>query len=166
MGCLCGSSTCSGSRTCKTGRLLELGAGLGVSVLAGAAAGFDVLLSDTEEVSLDVQRVSAAANGFTQVASLFWDWDNLPKPGSFDVIAGYEILSREEIVAPFLDICKNNLKTGGTIYIAHDVKRKCLLLFLRQAEKDFKIGTQKHRLSRNGQKVEVLVNMLKPRQKE
>lgn len=147
-------------------RLLELGAGLGVSGLAGAAAGFDVLLSDNEEVSLDFQRVSAAANGFNKVESLLWDWDNPPKPGSFDVIAGSEILSREEIVAPFLDICKNNLKTEGTIYIAHDVKRKCLPLFLRQAEKDFMIGTQKHRLSGNGQKVEVLVNMLKPRQKE
>lgn len=147
-------------------RLLELGAGLGVSGLVGAAAGFDVLLSDTEEVSLDFQRVSAAANGLTKVESLLWDWDNPPKTGSFDVIAGAEILSREEIVDPFLDICKNNLKTEGTIYLAHDVKRKCLPLFLRQAEKDFYIGTKKQRFSRTGKKVEVLVNMLKPRRKE
>ena len=33
------------------------------------------------------------------------------------------------------------------------------------AEKDFIIRTKKQRLSRNGQKVEILVNMLKPRQK-
>jgi predicted nicotinamide N-methyase len=147
-------------------RLLEFGAGLGVSGLVGAAAGFDVLQCDTDVVSLDFRRVSAAANGLTTVKSLLWDWDNPPKPGSYDVIAGSEVLSREEIVAPFLDICKNNLKMEGTIYIAHDVKRKCLPLFLRQAEKDFIIRTKKQRLSRNGQKVEILVNMLKPRQKE
>ncbi len=77
-------------------RLLELGAGLGLAGLAAAMVGFNVTLSDNEEMILDFQRVSSAANGLSRIASIKLDLLDLPELESFDVIAGAEILFKEE----------------------------------------------------------------------
>lgn len=152
-----------GSAEPPGGRLLELGAGLGAPGLAAAAAGYQVVLSDYEEIILDFQRVSSAANGLSGVRSILFDWLNPPELERFDVIAGAEILFREEFVEPLLRICKNYLQPGGTVYLAHDVRRKCLPLFLRAAQQYFAIGSRKQSLSRNGQQVDILVNRLRLR---
>lgn len=145
-------------------RLLELGAGLGAPGLAAAAAGYQVVLSDYEEAILDFQRVSVAANGLKGVSCIHFDWLSPPSLERFDVIAGAEILFREEFVEPLLQICKNYLQPGGMILLAHDVRRKCLPVFLRAAERDFSIGSRQQSLIRNGQRIDILINQLRPKQ--
>lgn len=146
------------------GRLLELGAGLGAPGLVASAAGYEVVLGDYEEFILDFQRVSAAASNVESVEPTFFDWLNPPDIGTFDVISGAEILFKEEFLDPLLNICKNYLREGGTIYLAHDVKRKCLPLFLERAEYYFHIGTRKQTIQRNGLAVDILVNRLQRKQ--
>ncbi len=141
-------------------RLLELGAGLGLSGLAAALAGYDAVLADKEQVILDFQRVSAAASGCRGARHILFDPFQPPEIGTFDVIGGAEILSSEEFLDPLLDICKNYLAEGGTVYLAHDVRRKCLPIFLRKAEGEFSIGSQKRSLQSNGATVDILVNRL------
>lgn len=141
-------------------RFLELGAGLGLSGIAASAAGFDTLLTDNEQVILDFQQVSAAANGSERIEHLLFDWFHPPEIGSFDVIGGAEILYNEEVLDPLLDICKNYLVKGGTVYLAHDVRRKCLPMFLKKAERDFHVGSRKQLIQRNGAAVDILVNRL------
>lgn len=141
-------------------RLLELGAGLGLSGIAASAVGFDTLLTDNEQVILDFQQVSVAANGSERIEHLLFDWLHPPQIGSFDVIAGAEILYNEEVLDPLLDICKNYLVKGGTVYLAHDVRRKCLPIFLRKAERYFHVGSRKQSIQRNGAAVDILVNRL------
>ena len=144
-------------------RLLELGAGLGLAGIAAAKAGFDVTLSDNEELILDFQRVSSAANDLPRVKSIKINLLDLPVLESFDVIAGSEILFKEEFVEPMLTICRNCLEPGGTIYLAHDVCRRSLPIFLEQAEQDFAIGSRKQSITRAGKKTEILVNRLQRR---
>ncbi len=110
----------------KSKSLLELGAGLGLPGLAAAKAGFRVTLSDFEDIILDFQRVSCSASALSQVTIKKIDWFNPPELGSFDVLAGAEILFREEFFEPLLQLFTTTLKPQGLIYMAHDARRKSL----------------------------------------
>ena len=145
----------------KGKRLLELGAGLGAPGLAAAAAGFDVTLSDYENIIMDFQKVSAAASGLTNVEFSHLDWLNPPEIEPFDVLAGAEILFRDEFFEPLLNIFKTCLKPDGMIYLAHDSKRQSLGKFLKIAQADFDISLKEQSFIRDGQKITVIVNRLR-----
>jgi predicted nicotinamide N-methyase len=145
----------------KGKRLLELGAGLGAPGLAAAAAGFDVTLSDYEDIIMDFQKVSAAASGLTNVKFCHLDWLQPIDVEPFDVLAGAEILFRDEFFEPLLNIFKTCLKTDGMIYLAHDSKRQSLGKFLKLAQVDFDISLKEQSFMRDGKKVTVIVNRLR-----
>lgn len=140
--------------------LLELGAGLGAPGLAAAAAGFAVTISDYEETILDFQRVSAAASGLDNVRFTLLDWLDPPQLPAFDVLAGAEILFREEFFAPLLRVFSVCLKPDGVIYLAHDARRQSLPKFLRLAEKEYDIAVSRQNYMKDGRPVSIIVNRL------
>ena len=140
--------------------LLELGAGLGAPGLAAAASGFDVTISDYEDTILDFQRVSAAASGLGNVSFALLDWLDPPRLPAFDILAGAEILFREEFFAPLLRVFSAYLKPDGVIYLAHDARRQSLPKFLRLAEKEYDIAVNKQNYMKDGQPVSIIVNRL------
>lgn len=142
-------------------RLLELGAGLGAPGLAAASAGFDVTISDYEEIIMDFQKVSAAASGLETIQFAHLDWLNPPVMEPFDVLAGAEILFRDEFFQPLLNIFKTYLKPDGVIYLAHDAKRQSLPKFLKLAQDDFDIGLKEQVIKRDGKKVTIVINRLR-----
>jgi predicted nicotinamide N-methyase len=144
-------------------RLLELGAGLGAPGLAAASAGFDVTISDYEEIIMDFQKVSAAASGLNGIHFTHLDWMNPPEMEPFDVLAGAEILFRDEFFLPLLNIFKTCLKPDGVVYLAHDAKRQSLPKFLKLAQADFDIGLKEQVIKRDGKKVTILINRLRPK---
>lgn len=155
-----------GSQTEVSGkRLLELGAGLGAPGLAAAGAGFDVTLSDYEDIIMDFQKVSAAASKLDSVKFAHLDWLNPPQMEPFDVMAGAEILFRDEFFEPLLNIFKTHLKDDGMIYLAHDAKRQSLPKFLDLAKKDFEISLKEQSIKRDGKKITIVVNRLRHRRK-
>jgi len=149
---------------CEPGTsLLELGAGLGAPGLTAAKVGYDVTLSDYEEMILDFERINAAASRLDKVDCLMLDWLNPPDMQQFDVILGAEILFREEFFQPLLNVLKKTLKPGGVVYLAHDIKRRSLEPFLKMAEKEYRIAASQRRLkSFEGDKI-ILLNRLQPR---
>ncbi len=143
--------------------LLELGAGLGAPGLTAAKVGYNVTLSDYEQMILDFERINAAASRLDNVECLMLDWLNPPEMERFDVIIGAEILFREEFFQPLLNVLKKTLKPDGVIYLAHDIKRRSLEPFLKMAEKEYRIAASQRRLkSFDGDKI-VLLNRLQPR---
>jgi len=140
--------------------VLELGAGLGAPGLAAAAAGFDVTISDYEAIIMDFQRVSAAASGLHNITFTHLDWLNPPDIAPFDILAGAEILFREEFFEPLLTVFKKYLKPEGFIYLAHDASRRSLPLFLELAKKDFDITLAKQVIKKQDQTVTIIVNRL------
>jgi predicted nicotinamide N-methyase len=140
--------------------VLELGAGLGAPGLAAAAAGFDVTISDYEEIIMDFQRVSAAASGIHNVTFTHLDWMNPPEIAPFDILTGAEILFREEFFQPLLNVFKKYLKPDGFIYLAHDASRRSLPLFLEQAQKDFNITLSKQIIKKSNKSITIIVNRL------
>lgn len=144
--------------------LLELGAGLGVPGLVAAAKGYRVTMSDYQEVILDFERVSAAANGLDNIDFRLIDWFDPPKLAKYDVIVAAEILYREDFFEPLLKIFKSLLAPGGVIYLAHDIKRKSLPKFLLLAEKEHEIAVSTRKMTTDGKKHTIIVNRLTPRQ--
>jgi predicted nicotinamide N-methyase len=149
---------------CKPGTtLLELGAGLGAPGLTAAKIGYQVTLSDYEDLILDFERINAAASKLDNVDCLLLDWLNPPEMDRFDVILGAEILFREEFFEPLLNVLRKALKPDGVVYLAHDSKRRSLEPFLKMAEKEYRIAaTQRKLKSFDGDKV-ILLNRLQPR---
>ncbi len=145
--------------------VLELGAGLGAPGLAAAAAGFDVTISDYEDIIMDFQKVSAAASGLHDIKFAHIDWLNPPELAAFDVLAGAEILFREEFFAPLLNVFNKYLKPDGFIYLAHDARRKSLPLFLEQAKKDFDITLNKQVIKKADKTITIIVNRLSRKKK-
>ena len=91
--------------------VLELGAGLGAPACA-AAAGFDVTISDYEAIIMDFQRVSAAASGLHNITTHL-DWLHPPELAPFDILAGAEIIFREE----FLPLAHSLQKISQTEWV-------------------------------------------------
>ncbi|NLZ17319.1 MAG: methyltransferase domain-containing protein [Desulfobulbaceae bacterium] len=144
--------------------MLELGAGLGVPGLAAAAAGATVTLSDYEEHILDFERVNAAASGLKDVSFSLLDWKNPPTDmPRYDVLAGAEILFRDEFFEPLLQIMQRALKPGGVIYLAHDSRRQSLHPFLKLAEQDYVIAASKRRLKSVEEDRTIILTRLQPR---
>jgi predicted nicotinamide N-methyase len=145
----------------KGKRLLELGSGLGAAGLAAAAAGFDVTLSDSEDIRIDFQRVSAAASKLYDITFVRMDWIDPPPLKTFDVLAGAEILFREELLQPLLHIFKTYLAPDGMIYLAHDAKRQSLPKFLKLAQNDFDIALKEQTIRRDGKTITIIINRLR-----
>jgi len=140
--------------------VLELGAGLGAPGLTAAARGCAVTLSDYEEMILDFERVSAAASGLDTVRFSMLDWLNPPEMEKYDVILGAEILFREEFFQPLLTILGKALKPGGSVFLAHDLRRKSLQPFLQMADKEYVISARKKKLQGLEADKEVLLTRL------
>lgn len=143
-------------------RLLELGAGLGAPGLGAALNGYDVTISDYEDIILDFQRVSVAASGLTGLVRVeMLDWLNPPPMEPFDVLAGAEILFREEFFQPLLNIFLTCLKPDGVILLAHDSGRQSLPKFLELAREHFVIDGKVRRFRKDHKDVTIILNRLR-----
>jgi predicted nicotinamide N-methyase len=143
--------------------LLELGAGLGAPGLTAAAAGFQVTLTDYEELILDFERINAAASKLHNVQFAMLDWLDPPEMPQYDVIVGAEILFREEFFEPLLGVLRKALKPEGVVYLAHDIKRRSLEPFLKLAEKEYIISASRRKLKSLDEDKIILMTRLQPR---
>lgn len=136
--------------------LLELGAGLGAPGLLAAAHGFKVTLSDFEPHILDFQRVSAAKSGLKGVDHKLIDWTKPPNLPQFETIIGAEIIFRDDLFKPLLNVFKQYLAPNGVIYLAHDQRRKSLYKFMDLAADEFKIMAKKVPVT-SGEKEQIII---------
>jgi len=142
-------------------RVLELGSGLAVAGLVGAASGHDVTITDYEDEIMDFVRVSAVVNRCEEKAhTATLDWLKPSDIGQFDVIIGSEVLFHERFFKPLLECFRKYLKPGGVIYLAHDRRRKSLAPFLRMCEKDYTIAAQKKTIKSKGETLEIVLTRL------
>jgi predicted nicotinamide N-methyase len=147
----------------KETTLLELGAGLGAPGLTAAAAGFQVTLTDYEDLILDFERINAAASKLRNVQFAMLDWLDPPEMKQYDVIVGAEILFREEFFEPLLNVLRKAIKPDGVIYLAHDAKRRSLAPFLKIAEKEYVISASRRKLKSLEEDKSIILNRLQPR---
>ncbi len=145
-------------------RVLELGSGLAVAGIVGAACGHDVTITDYEDEIMDFVKVSAAVNGCEENAhTATLDWLEPSDIGEFDVIIGSEVLFHERFFQPLLDCFQKYLKPGGVIYMAHDRRRKSLAPFLRMCEDRYSIAAQQQVMKSKGETLEVVLTRMIPK---
>lgn len=140
--------------------MLEIGAGLGAPGITAAACGFDVTLSDYEDIIMDFQKVSVAASGLDNVDCIHLDWLDPPQLEPFDYLVAAEVLFREEFFDPLFTVFDNYLKPGGVIFLAHDARRKCLPRFMERAKDHYDIAGKKQVMRKDGQDIAIIINRL------
>jgi predicted nicotinamide N-methyase len=140
--------------------LLELGAGLGAPGLVAASHVFKVTLSDYESHILDFQRVSAAKSGLKGVENKIIDWTKPQSLTKFDVIIGAEVIFRDDLFQPLLNVFDTYLAPGGVIYLAHDQRRKSLYKFMELAADKYKVMGKKVDVSSENKKQTIILNRL------
>ncbi len=141
-------------------KVLEIGAGLGVAGIVASAFGHDVTITDYKDEILDFVRVSSAVNGCTPICTTL-DWNNPSELGLFDTIIGSEVLFHEKFFDPLLDVFARYLAPGGTIYLAHDARRKSVRPFLERCKERYEIAAQKQTLRSDDETIEVVLVRLR-----
>ena len=99
-------------------RCLELGCGMGLAALSGAACGARVTAVDYEEPAVAHGRRNARANGL-RVDWAVMDWRR-PSfvPGGFDLLWGGDILYESRFYAPLASLFRESLAPGGRIWLS------------------------------------------------
>jgi predicted nicotinamide N-methyase len=98
---------------------LELGCGVGLSTLAAATSGFDVLSTDYYEDALDVTRANVFRNLGTEARTRLVDWRHFPDDlGAFDLIFASDVLYEKEYAELLPTILDRALSAGGIALIA------------------------------------------------
>ncbi len=149
------------------GRVLELGAGLGVAGLAAAAFGHEVVITDSEEDCLDFVRLSAALNDLSTVKVEKLDWRELPDLGKFEIIIGAEIVFSGRYFESLFKAFRQYLAPGGVIYLAHNKERmRTLAPFLYLAEKEYEEAVSQRNLRAEDEVHEIIISRLIPKTKD
>jgi predicted nicotinamide N-methyase len=110
--------------------VLEIGAGMGIAGLFLGAHGHKVMITDYEEDALELLQMNAELNGLTNVSTSKLDWHNPDLGGEYDIICGSELVYSETSIEPIIGLFRRYLKPGGTVFLAHDVERMCLVKFI------------------------------------
>ncbi|MBW1981507.1 MAG: methyltransferase [Deltaproteobacteria bacterium] len=98
-------------------RILEIGAGMGVSGLFAAACGHEITLSDYDEKILLFARANALLNDLAHVPVVKVDWRDEPAAPLYDWIVGSEVIYHRPTYQSLIAFLDRALKPGGTIFL-------------------------------------------------
>jgi predicted nicotinamide N-methyase len=110
--------------------ILEIGAGMGITGLFLGAFGYKVTITDYEEDALQLVRMNAEHNELHSVSVKKLDWNNPQVTGKYDIICGSELIYNETFIRPIINLFRKYLRPKGTIFLAHDLQRKCVVQFV------------------------------------
>jgi len=110
--------------------VLEIGAGMGVTGLFLAAMGHNVTITDYEESALTLLQMNIEHNELPNVRVEKLDWNNPDLTGRYDIICGSELIYNETFIKPLMTLFKEYLRPGGSVFLAHDIRRRCLVQFV------------------------------------
>ena len=125
---------------------LEVGAGMGVAGIFSAAFGHRMTITDHNEEALKFARANATLNGLENIKFALLDWTRSTAANQFDYIIGSEVVYREDLFEPLMQVFRSSLLPGGYIFLAGDVRRKSPLKFFDMLRDDFEIERSSHTL--------------------
>lgn len=96
---------------------LEIGAGIGLTGLAGLAAGLNVTFSDYDAQAVSLALYNARQNGWPHAQGLLLDWR---KPGAeqFPLIFGCDVIYEKQNHEPILNVLDAMLMETGECWLA------------------------------------------------
>ncbi len=143
--------------------VIELGAGMGIVGLFLAASGHPVTLTDYDDDALSLLKKNAVANRLDSAAVKKLDWNDFEAPGQFDIVCGAELVYRQADIKPAMDAVRKCIKPGGTVYIAHDIRRISMIEFLAEAGRHFEIAHTGKSIDMGSGKKQVVIHTMTPK---
>jgi predicted nicotinamide N-methyase len=123
-------------------RCLDLGCGMGLSALAGAAAGARVAAVDYEAAALFHAARNARTNGLA-VDLAVMDWRRpCFAPAAFDVIWGSDILYENRFYEPLVALFRTLLAPGGRIWLSEPWRQVSQPVWGRLVADGFQVSRQ------------------------
>ena len=120
-------------------RCLELGCGMGLSAMAGAAAGARVTAVDYEWPAVAHAAVNASQNAIAlDLAVMDWRRPCL-RPGSFDIIWGSDILYETRFYAPLVAVFRELLAPDGLVWLSEPWREVSRPVWERLAADGFRV---------------------------
>ncbi len=116
------------------GDVLEIGSGIGLTGLAGLAAGWPLIFSDFEPLAVHLATVNARLNSFTDAGGALIDWRESP-PQQYSAIFGCDVTYERADHASLLNFLDAALIPDGVCWLAD-----CH----RAATEEFLAGAREH----------------------
>jgi predicted nicotinamide N-methyase len=123
---------------------LEIGAGMGVAGIFAAAFGHRTTITDYNEDAIKFAQANATLNGLENIKFALLDWTRPTVANQYDYIIGSEVIYKDDLFDPLMQLFKTLLSPGGTIFLAGDVRRRSPLKFFDMLRPDFKIERSSH----------------------
>ena len=147
-------------------RVLDLGAGVGLTGLAAAHLGATVLQTDHAPEALALAWRNAALNQIDGITQLVADWTRWDVPGQFDVIVGSDILYDSSAHAPIAFVLDASLTVGGVVVLTDPGRTATPLLVQHMREAGWLITQSVRRIDavhqvREGDTVEITILTLR-----
>jgi tRNA1(Val) A37 N6-methylase TrmN6 len=141
--------------------ILEIGAGMGVVGLALGALGHKVTITDYEDDALELLRMNVEYNSLDNVSVRKLDWNRPDLTRRYDIICGSELVYKKQFIGPIINLFRNYLKPDGTIFMAHDVRRMCLIQFIGTVAGQFEIENIMKRLRSDEGVYQIVIHALR-----
>lgn len=101
------------------GKLIELGAGVGLVSIAAAIAGYDVTASDYYEDALAFARANAFRNLGSEISTALVDWRDVPpEMPTFDTVLASDVLYESRYAPLVAGVIDRLLSSRGVAYVA------------------------------------------------
>ena len=99
-------------------RVLELGAGVGVSGIVARNLGAEVWQTDHQKNALQLSQFNAAQNQITGIQTFLADWRHWNHPRKYDLVIGADIIYGREMHFYLEQIFRQSLSPGGKLILA------------------------------------------------
>ena len=127
-------------------RILEIGGGVGLVSIVATAFGHRITMTEYNPDALNFARANACRNNCPDLPILKLDWHQSELSDQFDMIVASEVTYKEEDFSPLTQLFKSNLKPGGEIILASEIRKSGKDLFkLFQSVFDVKVLKKKLR---------------------
>ncbi len=116
-------------------RILEIGGGVGLVSIVAAAFGHQITMTEYHPDALNFARANACRNNCPELPIFKLDWHHSGLSEQFDMIVASEVTYKEEDFFPLTQLFRSNLKPGGEIILASEIRKsgKDLFKFFQSA---------------------------------
>jgi predicted nicotinamide N-methyase len=143
-------------------RILEIGGGVGLVSIVAAAFGHQITMTEYNPDALNFARANACCNNCSDLPIFKLDWHHSGLRDQFDMIVASEVTYKEEDFSPLIQLFRSNLKPGGEIILAAEIRKsgKNLFKFFQSA---FDIKVIKKKLRSEAVCISVILMKMRPK---
>jgi predicted nicotinamide N-methyase len=141
-------------------QVLELGSGLGLSGLAAARAGADVLFTDYESDALAMIRVNFKRNFNRQPAVSLFDWREPGFDRRFDIVIASDVLYEQRWLEPVRILLNRCVAPEGFAVIAEPGRSVAVPFFKKIASEGWRDHTESISVWLDGKKSGVIIHKM------